>query len=539
MEPPPWELLTTIEPSSRATRVSPPGHDLDRVAVDGERAQVDRPRRHLALAHRRRAGEPDDLLGDPAGRVFLEQPPLLDDLGLGRGRADEDALAAGLARRLDDHLLEPPLDVLALLGIVHQPGRHVGQHRLLVQVVADHRRHVVVDRLVVGDAGADRVRDRDVALAAGPHQAGHAEQRVGPELERVDEVLVDAAIDRVDPLQPVGRLQVAGGVADDEIGGLDELDPHLPGEEGVLEVGAVGRPRRPDDDDRAADPAGAARDERVEQQLRVVGDRAHRLAREQLRHQPAHRDPVLEHVGDAGGHPDVVLEHAPEPLAIADQVAAGDVAPDAARRLQAVRGPGEARPGDDEPPGDDPVADDLALAVDVGDEPVQGLDPLADAVGDEVPLGRRDDPRDQVERERPVARLAVGPGRVEGDPALHEDRVPSLGRRLQVLAAEPVQRLDHRPGVRMWLAGRGEALVETAGRRLVGDRLGGVARSRADRLQALGHQRSSSAKASVAAATSRRRSAPSISVSKTAERTPSGGGSGSAASTTIPSISPS
>ncbi len=238
----------------------------------------------------------------------------------------------------------------------------------------------------------------------------------------------------------------------------------------MLEVGAVGGARRPDDDRRAADPRWSRREERVEQQLRVVGDRPHRVAREQLRHQPAHRDPVLEHVGDPGGDTDVVLEHSPDAVSVADQIAAGDVAPDAARRPQAVSGAGEAGPGRDQPPGHDAVADDLTLAVDVGDEAVQRLDALLHAVRDEVPLGGRDDPRDQIERERAIPGLPVGPGRVEGDPALHEDRVAALGRGLQALAPQPVQRLDHLPRLRVRVPGVGEALVEPTGGRLVGNR---------------------------------------------------------------------
>ena len=141
---------------------------------------------------------------------------------------------------------------LELLGVVEQVGRDVLEQRLLAEVEADHLRDVVVDRLVVGDAGADRVGDRDRAGAVGAHQPGHAEQRVGAELERVDEVVVEAAVDGVDAREPVGRAHVADVVADDEVRGLDELDAHLAREERVLEVGAVERARRPDDDGRLA-----------------------------------------------------------------------------------------------------------------------------------------------------------------------------------------------------------------------------------------------------------------------------------------------
>src|SRR3954466_2891635 len=86
----------------------PAGDDVDVVAEHRERPQVDVPRLQPAVLHRGRAGrELHELLGDPARGLRLDQPPLALDLVLARGRPDEDALAAGLARRLDHELGEP------------------------------------------------------------------------------------------------------------------------------------------------------------------------------------------------------------------------------------------------------------------------------------------------------------------------------------------------------------------------------------------------------------------------------------------------
>jgi hypothetical protein len=52
------------------------------------------------------------------------------------------------------------------------PGRHVLQDRLLAEIEADDLRHVAVDRLVVGDAGADRIGERDVAGLVGDIRPG-------------------------------------------------------------------------------------------------------------------------------------------------------------------------------------------------------------------------------------------------------------------------------------------------------------------------------------------------------------------------------
>ena len=75
------------------------------------------------------------------------------------------------------------------------------EHRLLAEVVADQVGQVGVDELVVGDAVADRVGDRHVAGARGVHQARAAEQRVGAEVHRVEELVVDPAVDHVHLLE--------------------------------------------------------------------------------------------------------------------------------------------------------------------------------------------------------------------------------------------------------------------------------------------------------------------------------------------------
>ena len=399
-----------------------------------------------------RAGrELHELLGDPALGLAAHDVGLARELLLAGRRADEDALAARLARRLDDHLLEPVEHVLALLGVRHQVGRDVGQDRLLGEVVADHLRHVVVDRLVVGDARADRVDDRDRARPVGAHQPGDAEQRVRPELERVHEVVVDPAVDRVHALQAVGGADVAGGVADHEVGGLDELDAHLAGQERVLEVGGVERAGRPDDDRRLLLALGRGDlAQRVGQQRRVVVDGPHPVGVEQPRQQAQHRDAVLEHVGDAARGADVVLEHLPGAVGVAHEVAAGDVAVDAAGRADAVRLARERGPGDDQLPRHDAVVDDLAPVVDVVDEAVQRADALGQAALDLRPLGGRDHPRDEVQRERPVADrpVDVRPAGVERDPLLHEDRVAAAAGVGQLLAAELGERAGQRLGVR-------------------------------------------------------------------------------------------
>ena len=128
-EPPPREELTIIEPSISATRVRPPGTILIVLAEDGERAQVDVARREApVVAGRGHGRQLDDLLGDPAlGVRGGSRRPAPPARRRGGRRADEDALAARLARRLDDELVEAAEHVLALLGVGEQVGLDVGR----------------------------------------------------------------------------------------------------------------------------------------------------------------------------------------------------------------------------------------------------------------------------------------------------------------------------------------------------------------------------------------------------------------------------
>ena len=465
-EPPPCDELTIIEPSRSATRVSPPGTiRMSSPNTANGRRSTWRGASAPSGARGRHRRQPHQLLRDPALRLPEHLLGLALDLLLVRRRPDEDALAARLARRLDHHLVEPLEHPGALLGVGHQVGRHVVEDRLLAEVVADHLGHVVVDRLVVGHAGADRVDDRDAAGPVRAHQPRHAEHRVGPELERVHEVVVDPAVDRVHALEPARGAHVADRVAHDEVRRLDQLDAHLPRQERVLEVGGVERARRPHDHRRLLLPAGRRHlRERGPQQRRVVVDRPHAVVGEQPGQQPRHRHPVLEHVRDPARRAHVVLEHLPRAVAVAHEVAARHVGVHAAGRPDAVRGAREARAGDDQLPRHEPLVDDLAPVVDVVDELVERADALREAALDRRPLGRGDDARHEVERERPVAHgsLGVRTGGVEGDPLLHEDRVAPAPGGGQRLGPERLQRVDQRLRVRARRAALVEHLVVEA-----------------------------------------------------------------------------
>ena len=106
-------------------------------------------------------------------------------------------------------------------------------------------------RLVVGQAVADGIGDGHVARPGGVEQAGAAEHRVGPELQRVEVVVVDPAVDARRPGARPSVVRMYSTLSQaHQVPALDQLHAHLAGQERVLEVGRVVHPRRQQDDHR-------------------------------------------------------------------------------------------------------------------------------------------------------------------------------------------------------------------------------------------------------------------------------------------------
>lgn len=201
-------------------------------------------RRDAALDEGRTGRQGQRRLRDIGLRTSLQAlTEQLDFLPAGR-RSDQHAVAAGTLGLLHHQLRQVRQDVRQFLRLATLPGRHVVQQRVFAEVEADHVRHVGIDRLVVGHPGTDRVGQHQVAGPVGGQQAGHAEQRIRVERQRVEEGVVDPSVDHVHRLRSGRRAHVDPLVADEQIGAFDQFHAHLAGEEGVFEVGAVETSRR-------------------------------------------------------------------------------------------------------------------------------------------------------------------------------------------------------------------------------------------------------------------------------------------------------
>ncbi len=92
-------------------------------------------------------------------------------------------------------------------------------------------KHVRVDEFVVTDSVADRTGQHDVAGPGSVDQSGHPEHRIGTELQRIQEGVINAPIDDVDLALPLGGAHVYLVVSTEQVAALDQFDTHLPGQQ--------------------------------------------------------------------------------------------------------------------------------------------------------------------------------------------------------------------------------------------------------------------------------------------------------------------
>ncbi len=232
---------------------------------------------------------------------------------------------------------------------------------------------------------------------------GNAEGGIGLEHLRVEEEVVDPPVDDIDADEAADGPEVEAVVAvDDEVLALHQVGAHLLSEEGVLEVGRVEDARRQDRDDGCLARPGREGGEEAGQLVGVAVDGLDVEIAEQVGEDPLGDLAVLEHVGDARRHAQVVLEHVHRPVRVTHEVAAADMGPHALGRshpvaLGAVVHRRSQHLGREHTIGHDPGG-----AVQVADEQVEGGEPLDEPRREALPLLGRDHPRNDVEGPVPV-----------------------------------------------------------------------------------------------------------------------------------------
>ena len=275
-------------------------------------------------------------------------------------------------------------------------GLHVLQHGLFRQVVADDVRDIGIQRLVVGDAGAKRVRQCDVPRAVGVEQAGDSQHAVGAKAHGIDEIIIDAAVDHIHTAQAAGCAHVDDVVVRDQIAAFDQLDAHLPREVGVLVVRGVEDAGRQQDDIRLWPAFGCERPQCAQQQLRVLLDGTHVVPAKHLREDALHDAAIRQHVAHAAGYAQVVLQNDELAVLKPDQVRADDCNVHIARHLQADHVPAKLLAAVDDLARHNAVRENAALGVNVFQEEIECGNALGQPFFHDGPFARRDHARQQI-----------------------------------------------------------------------------------------------------------------------------------------------
>ena len=288
-------------------------------------------------------------------------------------------------------------------------------------------------------------------------------------IERIAEVVVDAAIDHVDALEAVGGAHVDDVVVGDQVAAFDQIDAHLAREIGVLKVGGVEDARREQHDVRLGAAFRRERAQRGQQQLRIVLDGPHAVAVKELRKGALHHAAVGEHVADARGHAQVVLEHDKLAGVEAQQVGADDGDVDVARHLQSAHLPPVVLAAIDQLARDDAVVEDFGVGVDIAQKEIERGDALREAALDAVPLLRRDEARQQVVGEDALGALVAAVDG-EGDALGEEREVGRLLAALQLIGGQAGQGFGKGAVVRAHFAAGLAHLVEGLVERVVSEK---------------------------------------------------------------------
>jgi len=180
--------------------------------------------------------------------------------------------------------------------------------------------------------------------------------------------------------------------------------------------------------------------QRVEEQVGIVLDRADRIGTEQLGKHAGHEGCGSRERRDTPlGAAAVVLQHEELAAVVADDVGTDHVRVDAARRPHVEQLALVFLAREEQPGRQHAVLEALLLAIDVGDEEVEGGDALDQPRLQPLPLARGHDARHEVEREDPLQPFLLAVDR-ERDALVHEREL------LQPLAAADLalgERLEH------------------------------------------------------------------------------------------------
>ena len=290
-----------------------------------------------------------------------------------------------------------------------------------------------------------------------------------PEDQGVDVIVIDAAVDHVHPLRPLGGAHVDDVVLDRQVAAFDQLHAQLVGQEGMFVIGRIILAGREHDDVGLA-RAGGRRDrtQRSQQRVGIILDRQDEMVGEEIGREPDHHFAIFEHVGDAGGRAHIVFQHVEIVIVDPDDVDPGDMGPDVMRDGVALHFRAVARIAQNEVARDNSRAENGLFAIDVGQEHVQGLDPLDQARLESSPFVAAEQARHDVEGNQTLRRLLVAIDRESDADAAKQHfsllatRIEQSGRRFLEPCSDTLVEGARRPAVVVISSKQGKVIGSVA-----------------------------------------------------------------------------
>ena len=370
----------------------------------------------------------------------------------------------GRQRRPDHHPVAVGAHVRPLGRLAAPPGGDVRQDQRLSEQRAGDARHEGEQRPDLEHAGAERIDDGDRSLAQRPDQPGRAEPRAGVELERVGEGGVEPAPEHGHRDQAGDGADHDPAVLDGEVLALEQHEPEVAGDVGMLEVGFV-EPARRQDGDAGVAVLGKAL-QRVAEGAEEAGEAVDVVLRVEVGVDARGRDPVLEREAGPRGRLGAVAEHPPGAVGAAADLEGEEVQIVAAARRDADQRPQPLAAAGDQPRRQVAVGDQPVLAVEVGEQRLEQLGALHEAAGDARGLLLLEQHRDVGERPGALAR-AGGAVLAEEDAGVAQILVAAGEAAAELVRRLPRQVLDERPPDRSDPARSIVELVRDPGRRPV------------------------------------------------------------------------
>src|SRR6266478_7274100 len=322
--------------------------------------------------------------------------------------------------------------IFPLRGIRQQKRLHIGQDGLFAQVVADDRRHVGVDRLVIGDARSHRVGQRYAAGAICIEQSRYSETGISPEAERIEKIVVHSPIDNIHALESGGGAHVDDVVVHQEIPAFDQLDAHLLRQKGVFKVCRIKYSGGQQHHRRLVPRGGVQRAQRpqsCEQRLRIMLDRRNSVVAEQCGEHFLQNLAVRQHVGDAARYAEIVFQDGKASVWKTHQAGAADADVNPARHRKIAHLTPEVAATVDQFPGYDAIRQNSSAVVNVLQKKIQRRDSLGEPTFALPPFVVGTDSGEEIIRKDAHGALVV-PVYREGDSLVQKRKV----RRLLALA---------------------------------------------------------------------------------------------------------